>query len=336
MKKRLCLLASLLCIAWALPAQDDMYFGSSKKSNATSSVSTKTYTPTAEKQSGSSYSDDEIDRYNRRGYYIHDDTLYLGDGDRQAAETDAEADYADGSTDADVDYYDADDYYYSRRLARFHNPGLTVYVGWGYPYYWDAYYGPSWSWYYDDPWYWDNYYWYGWYRPRYYWGWHDPWWAWNRPVWHGPRPGYAHGGFYSGTRNHSFAAGGPRGNYRQPDNRFRRSAASGQSRFGTRSATFGQRGSVFGRSTGGNSVQQRSSQGSNSRLGGTRSYQQRESTVSRSTLPQRSSSQSTFGGSRSGSFGSGSMGGSRGGSFGGGSMGGSRGGGGGAHFGGRR
>jgi len=93
----------------------------------------------------------------------------------------------DGETYIVNNYYMDDDFSYSERIRRFHDPyyydpywNFSFNWGWGYPYYssyhrwnswyWDPWYGSSWYW---DPWYYDPWY-YSWgYSPYYsswYWG----------------------------------------------------------------------------------------------------------------------------------------------------------------------
>lgn len=273
--------------------------------------------------SGKNYSDAEVDAYNRRGRSrgvqlgdtISSDTLYIGDGDEAGQYADA---YSDG-------YYSNDDYYYSSRLARFHEPAVNIYLGYGIPYSW------SWSFGWSNPYWWDSYY--GWYDPwgwpRYYygwysWGWGGPWdysWAyWNRPwasrgprhvsAWNGGRYvaghtnysqwGSAGGRIWGGGRNYRGAIErqGSRStvSYSEPTARAFNSYNAGRNSGNMRTRTFG----------------------------GSRTYDSSSSTSTRSmggSVPSRSFS---GGGSSSPSMGTRSFGGGGGRSFGGGGGGGGR------------
>lgn len=208
MKKSMFLIA-LMLVGVCTPAGaqgsddggDDMYFTpaaaskkakKSSKAQARQPLTVRSGSDDAEGETldynSRDYSDAEVDAYNRRGRgrgvavntaSISGDTLYIGDGDEAGR-------YSDRYADAYSEGYNPNDYYYSSRLARFHEPAVDIYLGygiypyswswsfgWGNPYWWNSYYG----WY--DPWGWPGYY--GWYS----WGWGNPWhygWAyWDRP-----------------------------------------------------------------------------------------------------------------------------------------------------------
>ena len=201
--KELLLLAAICCSSVVSWAQDDMYF---KPSSKAQKVKSHTSVKQNELQlSGTdapsrSYTEDEIDHYNRQGYYINSDTLYLGNGQQSESYSRSESD------NYDSDYFDyTDDYYYSNRIARFYNPSVTFSIDWiwGTPYYWNSF-DPYGYWYYDNIWYGGYYYpyhYYGWYRP-WYGRWHDSWWGGRPHSYWQPRYYAYHGP--TGTRNHSF------------------------------------------------------------------------------------------------------------------------------------
>ena len=220
MKKSIILLSALLMLSGVASAQDDdMYYTPGKKSNKVQDKQELKIQNGSDAQQGETpavgysgdavrdrgtasrrylprdYSDAEIDAYNRRSNVSDSDTLYLGDGEkgyssRRKADADKYDEYAD------------DDYYYSGRLARFHEPAVNIYLGFGVPYWgwsygfydWDPWYDPYWGWSYGWNWYPRYYDWYwGWNWPYYShwyggWGWYD----WHGPYWdRGPR-------YYSG------------------------------------------------------------------------------------------------------------------------------------------
>lgn len=199
--KKLLLLVAICCNSVGMLAQDDMYFKPSSKAQKVKSHSFMGVTGThslGNDASSRTYTEDEIDQYNRQGYYINNDTLYLGDG--QQSESYAQS----GNEDQMSDYWDySDDYYYSNRIARFYNPSVNFSIGWawGVPYYWSGF-DPYGDWFYDDIWYGRYYYpYYGWYRPLYR-PWYDPWWGRGYHSYWRPRYYSYHGP--TGTRNHSF------------------------------------------------------------------------------------------------------------------------------------
>ena len=199
MKKSVFLISALLFLSVGAYAQDDdMYFTPSKTSkvNKTDKQPLKIQDGSydedddavydADYSNGKKYSDAEIDAYNRRGYNVSKDTLFIGDGDK-------EANY---NADRYADEYGSNDYYYSGRLARFHEPAVNIYFGYGVPYWGWSYGYYDWAWGYDPYWSW-NYGWgWNWY-PRYYgwyggWGWSYPWhyhYGWNDWGWHRPSGG---------------------------------------------------------------------------------------------------------------------------------------------------
>lgn len=344
MKKSMFLIAlMLLGVCAPVNAQgddgDDMYFtpSSSKKAAKTSKskssrlLTVKSGSDDASDEApanytGKDYSDAEVDAYNRRGRQgvgaqkdsVSGDTLYIGDGDEARQ-------YADRYEDA---YY-PDDYYYSSRLARFHEPAVNIYLGYGYPYSW----GWGWSYGWGDPFWWDSYY--GWYDPwgwswsgYYSWyGWGNPWnygWAyWDRP-WapRGPRHTSAWNGGRYVAGHTDYSKWGSAGGRIWGGGRNYRGAIE---RNGSRGATAYSGSATRGFSTynGG-----RNSSSSNMRtrtFGGSRSYSSSPSTSTRSmggsSAPSRSFS---GGGSSSPSMGTRSFGGGGGRSFGGGGGGGGR------------
>ena len=198
MKKLLVIASALLSAGICAYAQDDdMYFTPSKTSKTNTATSLKIQNGSYGDEdcadyNGQDYSDSEVDAYNRRNSTVSGDTLYLGDGDKDSMEY--------------FDDYSSGDYYYSSRLARFNEPVVNIYYGYGVPFrsyygWYDSWYDPwYYSWY--DPWWsyssWWNYSFWGWnWYPRHYswygWGWANP-----RPhyAWHDLRPG-AGGGWRS-------------------------------------------------------------------------------------------------------------------------------------------
>lgn len=339
MKKSMFLIA-LMLLGVCAPANaqgddggDDMYFtpSASKKAKASKSKSSRLLTvksgsddasdeAPAYNYTGKDYSDAEVDAYNRRGRHgavalkdsVSGDTLYIGDGDEARQ-------YADRYEDA---YY-PDDYYYSSRLARFHEPAVNIYLGYGYPYSW----GWGWSYGWGDPFWWDSYY--GWYDPwgwswsGYYgwYGWGNPWhygWAyWDRP-WapRGPRHASAWNGGRYVAGHTDYSKWGSAGGRIWGGGRNYRGAIE---RNGSRGATAYSGSATRGFSTynGG-----RNSSSSNMRtrtFGGSRSYGSSPSTSTRSMGGGSAPSRSFSGGGSSPSMGTRSFGGGGGGrSFGGG------------------
>lgn len=192
MRKSIFLISALFAISLGAYAQnDDMYFTPTKtpkvKKEQLLKVQEGIYEKSdddvysAEDYNNKNYSEAEVDAYNRRGYKVGKDTLYIGDGDKEANE------YADRYADE----YNSNDYYYSNRLARFHEPVVNIYFGYGVPYYWgwdygwyDWGYNYSWNWGWNWNWYPGYYGWYGgwgWSYPwHYHYGWYD--WGWHRPY----------------------------------------------------------------------------------------------------------------------------------------------------------
>lgn len=244
-----------------------------------------------------SYTDDEIDAYNRRYDTYGDDTLYLGDGEEEAAQAEEGVEDSNG-----------DDYECTVRLVRFHSPLIGVYCGFGDPFYWDYYYTWNWGgfytpWVYDAYWGWS----WSWWHPYYHgWNWYyRPWnhWAWNHP-WHYPH-GYHYGWHVTGRRH--FADGyrnvrpGSAGGRIWSGGRHNRSSiaasrpSSGRSGYNYRSSRSG--GSVSSR--GGSVSGSRSGTSTRSFSGGTSARPAGGSAKSKSSVSQ--STRSSGGGSSAGS-----------------------------------
>ena len=321
MKNNLVLWAALLLsLPLTMWGQSGMYSMSSKKSKAKVERIIATQAAAAPSNVEIIYADDnelpvtsgpvrDVDEYNRRGprYTAQADSLAYPMDTTYLAVTQGQLTdlYSKGYNEG---YSDGEDYALSRRVGRFGYS--SIYCS---PFYWSIL----------DPFYWDDWYWYyGWSRP--YWGYYG---AYYGPYWYGYRGygyygwrypyyrsgyyhhgGYHHGGYHRDYVTHSGHR--PSQSGRAIDN-FRRTGRS--------SGTYSGRPS-FGtsRTTVGTSRPSSSSAGTSSRstYGGNRvgSFGNSSST-SRSSVPSSSSS------SRS----------SSGGSFGGGSRGGGFGGGGGAH-----
>lgn len=184
------LFAAVPLLSFAQDFDDDIYYNPSKKTKTQIVKTSKTqtpvhYTPTPDYPSADTYqfstnSGRDVDEYNRR--YLTADTV---------------------AQDSAID----DNFTYTRRIERFHNPdvvistndgdlidtyyntpasSLNIYVN-NYPgYYWNRwpYYSwtyPYWSWSWNyNPWYWG---------PSYTWGWgYDPYWSWSWGP--GYYPGY--------------------------------------------------------------------------------------------------------------------------------------------------
>lgn len=195
------LLIALAFVPLLSMAQDDTYFVPKKKA-AKTTASVGTYsTQTAVKPAelavynNNSRSDDD---YNRRFNYnagnTGSDDWQTGGGsevaDTLAQDTLRGAGYSREMDDAE------DDYYYSRRLLRFHSPRLVAYRS---PYYWDLVYGYG-CYDYIDYWYGDPFYWnYGW---GYGWSW-GPWSCWYGPIWGWHSP-YAYDYWGWGWHSHCY------------------------------------------------------------------------------------------------------------------------------------
>ena len=181
--------------------EDDIYYNPSKEKTTKSQKSTAPirYVPTqdypaADTYNYSSASTRDVDEYNRRYATTADTTA------RDSA-------------------YISDNFAYTRRIERFHNPDVVAasgddqlidyyysqpsetssvniyvnadpYLGWGiYPYYgyygyrpYYSYYNPWYSWRWTfDPWYWGSSWTWG-YDPYWYGGWGYPYWAWSSPC----------------------------------------------------------------------------------------------------------------------------------------------------------
>ena len=207
---------------------DDIYYNPSKEKkqpkkevkvtrSTTTTRTTTTYTPTPDYKAAGDYqystgSTRDVDEYNRHssGTNLNDFTI-IGDT-----------------------VIDGEEFMYTRRIERFHNPDVVVntndddlidyyysaptsstvnvYVDanpWVSPYYWNTpyysypYYN-SWSWGWNGPWY--NYW-----GPSFSWGWSDPWyswswgpsfgwnWGWNSPWYPGPSYGWTNNWWPTGT-----------------------------------------------------------------------------------------------------------------------------------------
>lgn len=130
MKRTFFFFALSFFLATTLSAQDDMYFLSSKKKIRAQEAAPVERVASSER---SRFSEDEIDRYNRQGYYLNDDTLYVGDGEPYAPEAQSSYDEYDNGCDYDCSF----------RIARFHNPSITFVCGLPayydpFDYYWDV------------------------------------------------------------------------------------------------------------------------------------------------------------------------------------------------------
>lgn len=325
MRKSVFLISALFAISLGAYAQnDDMYFTPTKtpkvKKEQLLKVQEGIYEKSddevysAEDYDDKKYSDAEVDAYNRRGYKVGKDTLYIGDGDKEVNE------YAERYADE----YNSNDYYYSNRLARFHEPAVNIYFGYGVPYYWgwdygwyDWGYNYSWNWGWSWNWYPRYYGWYGgwgWSYPwHYHYGWYD--WGWHRPYvparpWRGSS---WNGGRYIAGQTHSDRIGSAGGriwsggrNYRDAIERngFTRSYSSNSRAYGNNDRSY---------STGRSNMSTRSfgtTRPSSSSNMGTRSMNSGSSNIG--------SSSRSFGGGSGSSMGTRSFGGGSGRSMGGG------------------
>lgn len=168
---------------------DDMYFTPSTEQNSTQKSSTPAMRPSSSTYSSrrtvpaqvSVYNSNprNTDEYNRRG---QGDSSYAGSwqtsGGYNSTDTTLTAEVENVNTDNGRDLDDEDDYYYSRRILRFHSPRVGIALS--SPWYWDLVYDYGcydylWDAYVYDPFYWN----YGW---SYGWGW-GPWSAWYGSIW---------------------------------------------------------------------------------------------------------------------------------------------------------
>ena len=296
----------MLCVPTL--AQDDMYFTPSKQAPA---AQRPRVTDTPVYHSGSTR---DVDEYNRRHLHSSYTTVAPGDSLYDDVINFSESDgYPTDSIDAKSKKYDeADDFTYSRRMARFDD-----FYGWYDPYFFDYWYPYGGYWRYP---YWRTSYW-GWYSP-----WYDPWYYGYYPSWY--YYGWGYGPRYYGSVHHHGTPVTRNHGRITPHHGGGANFGHGNVSRGTR-GTFGGRGlnSGFGSGT-------RSNVGSGSRSNGSFTGSAPSGTRSHSSGSSGFGSRGgSFGGSHSGGgFGGGFGGGSRGGGgFGGGSHGGSRGG-----FGGRR
>lgn len=184
------LLIALTFVPLLSMAQDDIYFTPKKKTAKTTTSQSATVTTAQDATvtpvtpvvyNNSNRSEDDYNRrynYNKtyNGSVAEDADWQSGGGkDSLAATVDSvKSGYSRDMSDAE------DDYYYSRRLLRFHSPRF---IGYRSPYYWDLVYGCGcydfYDYWYDDPFYWD-------------WGWGCGW-AWGPwSCWYGPMWGYVH------------------------------------------------------------------------------------------------------------------------------------------------
>lgn len=197
---------------------DDIYYNPAKEKTKT--VTTTKKTVTAEKQTPSSGTYVPTPDYSAADTYSFD-TGSMRDVDEYNRRT-ATTDYSQ-TTDS---LADSDEFAYTRRIERFHNPDVVVdtndddlieyyystepespsvvniyidnnplwmwnrpyvYSSWSWAPYYSSWWGPSWS--------------LGWWGPSWSWGWYDPWYSWSWTwgpsygwgyphPWHpGPRPG---------------------------------------------------------------------------------------------------------------------------------------------------
>lgn len=328
----------LVISASAYAQDDDMYYTPGKKSEYSKVKRSENYQRniTREDNTANDYTDAQIDAYNRRST-ADTDTMYLGDGKVSKSRSRIEAD--------NIEPYD-DDYYYSGRLARFHEPAVNIYLGYGIPYWgvtygfytwepWDPWYFDNWAWDYRWGWYpysygpysygWYPYSWYGgWYRP-YYSGWYAGWWYHDRyrPYWgHGIHYGSSWNGgrrMYGDTHYSRIGSAGGRiwaggRNYRDINE------GKDNTLGGSRNYSPNSRGSIFSRGNSGRNAYPSSRPNTNIRsYGSTRSYSPgnmstRSTTTQSSPSISSSGSRSFSGGISSPSMGTRSFGGGGGGS----------------------
>ena len=194
-------------------AQDDLYFTPKKKAAKDSTVKTApaasvtdVKAPLTVSYNTKSRAEDEYNRrYTYKGQIAGVDDWQAGGSKEQADSLAASIDSVRSGYSRDMNDME-DDYYYSRRLLRFHSPRFVAYTR---PYYWDLVYGYGCydylDFWYDDPFYWHYGWHYGWswgpwscwYGPL--WGWHSPY-AWDYWGWGGcwGYYSYGHGGYWGG------------------------------------------------------------------------------------------------------------------------------------------
>lgn len=315
MKKTILLSVGLAIIPLLMIAQDDIYFMPKESAKDTEKVAKNT------EYRGSDRDVDEYNRRNLKSHYQKISTDSLGNSIIETEGTGYDATTKFNTYDEE-NFYEEDDYQYSRYMGRFdgfygwYDPFFYGYRGWPLPYR----YGFYLRWY--SPWYYD------WYYPYYndfygYYGWGWPYYNYGWGAWYYGYSGYrySHRNVHTGTFNH----GRPTYHNEQGNQR--------NGRFtGTQTGTFGSRPGRPSRKT--NTNIYNGPNVSNNRFGGTRSTTVRTNERDRNIQPSTpvyNNQRSSFGGSRSGSFGSGNSSGSN--RSGGGSFGGSRSGG---SFGGRR
>ncbi len=209
MKRAILVLLSVIASVHLYAQDDDMYF-SNKMDGEVEAVQTTTSARTNSslyRSRTASFDNSKLAVYNSNS---RDDDEYnrrysFSSGYQTEGGADYSKDYESNDTvfNSDSLSYDDEDYYYSRRLLRFHSPRVAVALsspyywdlvyGYGiYDYMWDAYYDPffyTWGWGYG--WSWGP--WSCWYGS--FWGWHHPYawsyWGWG-PGWHG-RYAWNHG-----------------------------------------------------------------------------------------------------------------------------------------------
>lgn len=231
------LLIALVLVPLLSFAQDDIYFNPKKKveKQITKTNVVRNYRrPANDTVSVAVYSDNKRsdDEYNRR--FSYDNGHIVGNDDWQAGGSRYVADSIQAESDSiwatySRDMNDAeDDYYYSRRLLRFHSPHYVIYRS---PYYWDLVYG--WGCYdYLDGWYGDPFF--GCYGWRYgcpwgpwdcwygrFWGYYRPY-AWDYWGWGGcwGYYSYGYGGYWGGGASSSRPLSQRLGGQRFHDNPF--------------------------------------------------------------------------------------------------------------------
>lgn len=209
MKRAILIVLSVITAVHLYAQDDDMYF-SNNMSGEVESVQAPTSTDASYKSRPMSYDKSKLAVYNTNAR--NDDEYNRRYSFSSSYQTEGGADYSmdyesnDTVFNSDSLSYDDEDYYYSRRLLRFHSPRVAVALsspyywdlvyGYGiYDYMWDAYYDPffyTWGWGYG--WSWGP--WSCWYGS--FWGWHHPYawsyWGWG-PGWHGHH--YWNNGRYS-------------------------------------------------------------------------------------------------------------------------------------------
>lgn len=236
MRRLLFIFTMLSVLSPAVKAQDDMYFGSSKK-KVEKEVS-EYGMPRDTYYAGSSRS---VDEYNRRKGYSYE--VISSDSTMN--------DVINFSGGAGVYPDSTADFNLTRQMSRWegYTPTDAYWQGydqgrsdewaastWHSPWYYSSYYYPWYnSWY--DPWYYDRWYWHRdpWYYHHHYWNWAYYDYGYHHPgggVW---RPSNTRGMVYSGTKGHSINRGNTgtgRTGYSSSRNTVGRSVSSSSSRNG--------------------------------------------------------------------------------------------------------